>query len=753
MKILLVVKQKKNVDTFLGTIGCLLDRGHWVTAAVQERDEERDESLARDFDPERFAVVRCPSARTGEWAGAAALLRSLRDCVHYLRPQLRGAVKLQTRTVEKLRQELIVPPDSEHFVASLRQIPAAQVSRLEAVLKLAERSLPADALSDEFIRSQAPDLLLLSPLVHFGSAQADLVASARRLGVPIWMLLFSWDNLSTKGCLHQWPDGMFVWNERQRGEANALHGFPPERVVVVGAPRFDAFFELRSQMSREAFHQPLGLDPAKPTLLYVCSSRFVSDGELAFIRRWVKELRGSGSAALRECNILVRPHPDVSLLPPEEPVEKLRQHVLPTPTALVARPFGDPRAIVLRTGYSEQVLYESIWQSAAVVGLNTSAELEAGIVGRPVFTILADEQAADGQHTTLHFHYLLKEHGGIVEVGRTFPEHMAQLDGALRQPVDPAPIRAFIQEFLRPHGIETPVSPLLAEAIEQVFIKANDSAPSTAIATAPAAMGGAATATSGSGVPATGEDHREPIAPEPVGDDVVPLVYHSIRISAYATPEVTRLMKGRGFAFDAGTVHWLEQSVGIGDVVYDIGAGVGVYTLVAATQRAAVVVAFEAGYASYGRLCDNLLLNGCDGRVIPVPLELSDRDGLKELKYQGGRPGQDRHTLSARDWRVRPSAAERAYPQPVCTMPLDAAIARHGLPAPNHLRLSRSAAAPAVLAGATATLAAPALKSVFVAIEARDADAVVSLLRKAGWDADDRQATSAETVHLRFQRR
>ena len=49
------------------------------------------------------------------------------------------------------------------------------------------------------------------------------------------MLLFSWDNLSTKGALHVAPDRMFVWNARQVREAEELHGYPSSQVTVVGA--------------------------------------------------------------------------------------------------------------------------------------------------------------------------------------------------------------------------------------------------------------------------------------------------------------------------------------------------------------------------------------------------------------------------------------------------------------------------------------------------------------------------------------
>ena len=37
--------------------------------------------------------------------------------------------------------------------------------------------------------------------------------------------------------------------------------------------------------------------------------------------------------------------------------------------------------------------YDSMFHSVAVVGVNTSALIESGIVGRPVFTVLAAEFA------------------------------------------------------------------------------------------------------------------------------------------------------------------------------------------------------------------------------------------------------------------------------------------------------------------------------------------------------------------------
>jgi hypothetical protein len=114
---------------------------------------------------------------------------------------------------------------------------------------------------------------------------------------------------------------------------------------------------------------------------------------------------------------------------------------------------------------SDRTLFDSLHHSAAAVGLNTSAELEAGIAGRPVLTILAPE-FAEGQQGTLHFEYLLKERGGFVEVAPDFETHRQQLARAVEGNYDASGIRRFIEEFLRPRGIDRPVVPIMADAIE-----------------------------------------------------------------------------------------------------------------------------------------------------------------------------------------------------------------------------------------------------------------------------------------------
>ena len=704
MKFLVVARQKKNVDTFRATIRRLLEQGHSVRLGLQDRDAGRDARVADGFDSPLFSLEGAPTARGDQWRTQAPLVRRVRDWLQYLGPEYRGADKLRMRVVERLQAELGIT-EPAFGDGRVRDLAASQVARLCDTLATIEDGIPSDSLHEEFISRDRPDVVLVTPGVHFGSAQADFIKSARAARIPVWMLVFSWDNLSTKGALHVPPDLMFVWNERQRAEATSLHRFPPERVVIVGAPRFDEFFDLKPALSRGRFLGPLRLDADAPTLLYLCSSRFVARNELGFVRRWIASIRGSSDPALQRSNIIVRPHPDIPLLE-DEHAEVVVWPELSRAQGWVSRPFSDDRAIVLRTTYApQQAFFECLYHSAASIGLNTSAELEAGIVGRPVFTVVAGDEAVTGQATTLHFHYLLKENGGFVESAPDLETHVGQLSSALGANAE-ASIHAFVREFLRPRG-DRRVSDVL---VEELVARA-DSSPGARNLQAP--------------LREAQMDHAG------IGDSsskVLRVRYPGSSLRVRATHE-TRKRRGEGeLALDPDTVAWLDAQVQPNDVMYDIGAGIGEYSLIAATHRNALAIAFEPGFATFKRLCENILFNDCRQGVVPLPLAVGDRAGLFELEYPENAAGEDRYRLKTAQWRRRPYDTEPYYLQPVCVDRLDDLIARHGLPRPMHIRLNVPRWADAVARGASQTLADPGLKSVLIVAPRREIRAALEAL-------------------------
>jgi FkbM family methyltransferase len=699
MKFLVIAKQKKNVDTFEGVIARLLERGQTVTLAIQQRDPERDSRLAERLRHERFSLVACPDDRTDVWRAAAPLLRSARDWAQYTRPAYRTASKLHRRAVERLFREL----GAAHSAEAPR-IGDAAGARLREALAQIERAVPSDPRHEEFLTRHAPDVVIVTPGLHFGTAQADVMKAARALGLPLWMLLFSWDNLSTKGALHVAPDLMFVWNERQRQEAVELHDYSADRVVVAGAPRFDEFFALEPRVARDAFFAPLGLDPSRPTLLYLCSSRFIAARELTFIRSWLSQLRASPSP-LAACNVIVRPHPDVVLVDDGPEPEAVTWSAMRQATGWVQRPFDDPAALVLRTTYgTPEAFFECLHHARAVVALNTSAELEAGIAGRPVYTVLSTDEAADGQANTVHFNYLLRDHGGFVHFAPDLATHVTQLGEALAAPPDTAAIRAFIGRFLRPLG-DRPVAPALADALIE------RAAPRAEV------------------VAAAGEAPARPTvdAEAPAGGDATseasPSALRTLRLGSsangaqvYETAITQRSARHGVQVIPAALEHWLAAEVAPADVLYDVGAGTGACAILAVRERAAAVIAFEPGFEAFKELCENIVLNECGRSIVPLPIALADRAGLRALTYPH-RAGSDRHALRDREWRLGREAPADRYTQPVCAEPLDDVVRRHRLPPPQVLRIAVRAGADAVLRGAAGVLEAHRPRSILVMLK------------------------------------
>jgi FkbM family methyltransferase len=179
------------------------------------------------------------------------------------------------------------------------------------------------------------------------------------------------------------------------------------------------------------------------------------------------------------------------------------------------------------------------------------------------------------------------------------------------------------------------------------------------------------------------------------------------------------------------TIEWLRTYIRRDEVLYDVGANVGVFSLIAALHLHARVFAFEPGFANYARLCENIHLNGCAKTITPLPWLLADKTGVFPFEYRSLSPGQSRHVML--EGAASPEAdAGLVYVQPMTGVSLDAAIDLFSFPAPNHIKLDVDGAEALVLEGAARTLARPELRSVLVEANADTGQDVTSRLVHAG---------------------
>jgi FkbM family methyltransferase len=176
------------------------------------------------------------------------------------------------------------------------------------------------------------------------------------------------------------------------------------------------------------------------------------------------------------------------------------------------------------------------------------------------------------------------------------------------------------------------------------------------------------------------------------------------------------------------TVRWIENYVRPGEVMYDIGANVGAYTLLAAVVvPEARVVSFEPGPANFAALCANVALNAVADRVTTIPIALGDRPHLVRFSHNPDSAGAAPRPVEV-DAGAKSDARGGEDATIVLVDRLDDLVERFGLSPAQHLKLDVDGTEAAVLTGADRVLASGSLRSVMVELEGgRDAAAAERL--------------------------
>lgn len=163
------------------------------------------------------------------------------------------------------------------------------------------------------------------------------------------------------------------------------------------------------------------------------------------------------------------------------------------------------------------------------------------------------------------------------------------------------------------------------------------------------------------------------------------------------------------------TIMWLDRLTPH-DVLYDIGANIGIYSLYAAVGRGCRVVAIEPHAANYAELVRNVALNHASERVVALCAALSDRDGIDVLYSRRDDEGSGLATFGeARDYRGQ--AFEPIFCQTVFGYSLDSLLACHRLPTPTHLKVDVDGLQAKVVAGGLKTLADQSVRSLVVELD------------------------------------
>lgn len=185
---------------------------------------------------------------------------------------------------------------------------------------------------------------------------------------------------------------------------------------------------------------------------------------------------------------------------------------------------------------------------------------------------------------------------------------------------------------------------------------------------------------------------------------------------------------------EPGTIKWLDRMMP-GEVLYDVGANVGVYTLYAAS-KGVKVYAFEPEAENYALLCKNIALNNLDAEA--YCLAISDKSGLNRLHLSTREVGRSCHSFAS---PVGPDLNERKGPtQGAVGMRIDDL----NLPPANHIKVDVDGLEWNVIKGALKTLDRPELKTVQIELgPLKEHDKVRNHFKSKGWYLSQDQVNAA----------
>src|SRR6185503_671561 len=199
MRVLFAITHLGFLRNFESTLALLAQRGHTVHLVTDRASQPGVvdgtpivERLRERF-PDTFTVETVRAAKRDPWQGVSTGVREALNYWRYLSPVFDDAPKLRARGREQALAPLVWISD----LPLLRS--RAGIRALTAAFRAVERAIPVRReVEAVFDRCQA-DVLLVTPLLYFGSRQVDYVRCASRRGISSVLGVGSWDHLTTKG--------------------------------------------------------------------------------------------------------------------------------------------------------------------------------------------------------------------------------------------------------------------------------------------------------------------------------------------------------------------------------------------------------------------------------------------------------------------------------------------------------------------------------------------------------------------------
>ena len=205
------------------------------------------------------------------------------------------------------------------------------------------------------------------------------------------------------------------------------------------------------------------------------------------------------------------------------------------------------------------------------------------------------------------------------------------------------------------------------------------------------------------------------------------LDYARVPVMIHVSNEIEGGFRRKAVSKEPWTVQFIE-GMEAEDVLFDLGANVGSYALIAAALGHRVV-AFECGAANYAALVNNCILNGMSERVLCICMAVGAATELQWLNYRDLRAGAASHVLGRSAPGDKPIWFHR---QPVLVSPLDKIVAEYRLPPATHIKLDVDGSESLVIKGAEQTIRGA--KAVMLETKLEEEAQIVATMQSFGFE-------------------
>jgi FkbM family methyltransferase len=168
------------------------------------------------------------------------------------------------------------------------------------------------------------------------------------------------------------------------------------------------------------------------------------------------------------------------------------------------------------------------------------------------------------------------------------------------------------------------------------------------------------------------------------------------------------------------TLEWIDTYIKPGQVLWDIGANIGLYSLYAALNPQVQVYAFEPSALNFGLLVEHIHLNNLDRNINPLCLALGNETKIGHLMMNDFSTGHAGNALDRAETQFQ--SFRPVFQQAIPALRADDFRKIFNTPAPDHIKLDVDGIEDFILAGAPETLRT--VQTLIIEIEGRNVENV-----------------------------